>query len=399
MKTTDDRKLFDTPIGASAASGNIATIPQTQVKAGDGTASIALGFPPETFIARAAGGEPPRGQDMNGFLNRLSAAVQILQAGYLGPFDETFAQGIGGYPAGAIVSGSSPGTFWVSTADANVSTPGADGAKWQSLFNGYATQAWTENQFVKSTVGGGDKGNIQQLTYNTGVGQLSAQTRDGIWHFAQPAGDYATNPALQAETQRATTIESNLQSSKANLNGGNSYTGNQSVNNAQVIVHNAPTLTSGSWNYSPALIARTDSRAGLQLFAQDKVDGGAAVVLTYEWNTVQQVYWWFGSDGSINNSVKGEVAFQSDLPLPVGMHCQIFTVAIPNPVPADGWLVNIPTGWSIHSYVTGCDTGANVYAVSARVENSTQARIWAKFPTNGAMAASGIATISSFGYF
>lgn len=138
MKTTDDRKLFDTLIGASAASGNIATIPQTQATAGDGTASVALGFPPETFIARAAGGEPPRGQDMNGFLNRLSAAVQILQAGYLGPFDETFAQGIGGYPAGAIVSGSTPGTFWVSTADANVSTPGASGATWQSLFNGLA---------------------------------------------------------------------------------------------------------------------------------------------------------------------------------------------------------------------------------------------------------------------
>ncbi|MCP1212293.1 hypothetical protein [Acetobacter okinawensis] len=59
MKSTDDRKLFGTPIGASAASGNIAAIPQIQATAGDGTASVALGFPPETFIARAAGGEPP----------------------------------------------------------------------------------------------------------------------------------------------------------------------------------------------------------------------------------------------------------------------------------------------------------------------------------------------------
>ncbi|CEF54651.1 hypothetical protein [Acetobacter ghanensis] len=150
MKSTDDRKLFGTPIGASAAAGNIATIPQTQGTAGDGTASVALGFPPETFIARAAGGEPPRGQDMNGLLNLLSSAIQVLQTGYLGPFDATFAQSIGGYPAGAIVSGSTPGTFWVSTADANVSTPGADGASWQSLFNGYATQAWAEERYVKS---------------------------------------------------------------------------------------------------------------------------------------------------------------------------------------------------------------------------------------------------------
>jgi hypothetical protein len=155
MKTTDDRKLFDTPIGASAASGNIATIPQTQVNAGDGTASIALGFPPETFIARAAGGEPPRGQDMNGFLNRLSAAVQILQAGYLGPFDETFAQGIGGYPAGAIVSGSTPGTFWVSTADENMTVPSAEDANWASLFANYTSTDDGDYRYVR-TDGAGD---------------------------------------------------------------------------------------------------------------------------------------------------------------------------------------------------------------------------------------------------
>lgn len=148
MKSTDDRKLFGSPIGASAASSDIATIPQTQSAAGDGTASVALGFPPETFIARAAGGVPPRGQDMNGLLNLLSSAIQVLQTGYLGPFDATFAQSIGGYPAGAIVCGGTPGAFWVSTADANVSTPGADGATWQSLFNGYATQAWSNSLFA-----------------------------------------------------------------------------------------------------------------------------------------------------------------------------------------------------------------------------------------------------------
>lgn len=149
MKSTDDRKLFGTPIGSAAAAGNIAAIPQTQASAGDGTASVALGFPPETFVARAAGGEPPRGQDMNGLLNLLSSAMQVLQAGFVGPFDTGFAQSIGGYPAGAIVAGVTPGAFWVSTADANVSTPGASGATWQSLFNGYATQAWANGQFLQ----------------------------------------------------------------------------------------------------------------------------------------------------------------------------------------------------------------------------------------------------------
>ena len=188
MKSTDDRKLFDTAIGASAASGNIATIPQTQATAGDGTASLALGFPPETFIARAAGGEPPRGQDMNGLLNLLSSAMQVLQAGYLGPFNSDFAQGIGGYPAGAIVAGSTAGTFWVSTADANVSTPGATGATWQSLFNGYATQAWANGQFlqlaaaaVQSVTGPVTFSGatlVPSITTFTGLNALNAVTAD-----------------------------------------------------------------------------------------------------------------------------------------------------------------------------------------------------------------------------
>ncbi|MGX7346554.1 hypothetical protein ACWM9A_11760 [Acetobacter pasteurianus] len=136
MKQSDDLGFFSALIAASPASGNVATVPDTQATAGDGSASIALGFPPETFIDRAAGGSPPRGADMNGFLNRLSRAIQVLQAGYVGPFNAAFAQAIGGYPAGAIVSGSTPGSFWVSTADSNVTTPGTDGATWKSLFDG-----------------------------------------------------------------------------------------------------------------------------------------------------------------------------------------------------------------------------------------------------------------------
>ncbi|MCX2567319.1 hypothetical protein OQ496_12740 [Acetobacter suratthaniensis] len=165
MKSTDNRRLFGTLIGASAATGNIVTIPATQGTAGDGTASIALAFPPETFIARAAGGEPPRGADMNGFLNLLSSAVQVLQAGYLGPFDAAFAAGIGGYPAGAVVSGSTAGTFWVSTAEANTTVPGATGANWKSLFDGLAqlsggnnlsgTQMVTNGDIISETFHGG----------------------------------------------------------------------------------------------------------------------------------------------------------------------------------------------------------------------------------------------------
>lgn len=152
MKSTDDRGVFNALIGQSAASGNIVTVPDTQATAGNGVASIALGFPPETFIPRAAGGVPPRGQDMNGFLNRISRALQVLQAGYLGPYDATFAAAIGGYPAGAIVSGTVAGTFWVSTSDQNTTVPGAAGAMWQSLFSGCLQLGLEATQIVTGPV-------------------------------------------------------------------------------------------------------------------------------------------------------------------------------------------------------------------------------------------------------
>ncbi|WP_086613415.1 hypothetical protein [Acetobacter indonesiensis] len=137
MKQSDFPKRFSQPIAASASSGNLASIPATQAAAGDGTASVALGFPPETFIGRSAGGVPPRGQDMNGFLNRLSSVLQAYQAGMIGVYDAGFASSIGGYASGSVVAGTTPGTFWVSTADNNMTQPGANGAFWQNLFANY----------------------------------------------------------------------------------------------------------------------------------------------------------------------------------------------------------------------------------------------------------------------
>ncbi|MFT9070553.1 MAG: hypothetical protein ABF530_10010 [Acetobacter orientalis] len=69
----------------------------------------------------------------------------------IAPFNAQLAVAIGGYPLNAVVAGTSPGTFWVSTADANVSVPGATDATWQSLFNGYATQSWVSAYFATQT--------------------------------------------------------------------------------------------------------------------------------------------------------------------------------------------------------------------------------------------------------
>ncbi|MBS0961138.1 hypothetical protein [Acetobacter thailandicus] len=141
MKSLDDRALFSELIAAGAQDGNVADIPASQAVAGDGTASVALGFPPETFVARSAGGVPPRGQDMNGFLKYISQAIQFLQATSVSAFDSGFAAKIGGYPMGAVVAGITPGGVWRSVADNNVSIPGTMGAAWVNFFGDYVQKA------------------------------------------------------------------------------------------------------------------------------------------------------------------------------------------------------------------------------------------------------------------
>ncbi|MFH7813111.1 hypothetical protein ACH0C8_14345, partial [Acetobacter lovaniensis] len=281
MKSTDDRKLFGSPIGASAATGNIAVIPQTQATVGDGTASVALGFPPETFIARAAGGEPPRGQDMNGLLNLLSSATQVLQAGYLGPFDATFAQGIGGYPAGAIVSGATPGTFWVSTADANVSIPGATGATWQSLFNGYATQTWANGQFLQLT-----NAAVQAVT--------GPVTFSGITKVPAPT-DYTQNQAIGASVADARYVKKT----------GDLLTG------ALLAMLVNPSSAAGVTNYGPAWISQADSNTSFSIYSQN-TNGGSAAGTLYLRSGANAQYFSCGLNGRIMSG-SGTCAFLSDI--------------------------------------------------------------------------------------
>lgn len=51
------------------------------------------------------------------------------------PFDATFATLIGGYPSKSIVADpNTSGVYWISTTDDNLTTPGASGASWVSLF-------------------------------------------------------------------------------------------------------------------------------------------------------------------------------------------------------------------------------------------------------------------------
>lgn len=69
-------------------------------------------------------------------------------------------------------------------------------------------------------IGGSNANYIVQLSYDFGAAALGFMDGAGTWRYAQPKGDYSTNAQLTAEIQRATNIESNLQSSKYDKTGG-----------------------------------------------------------------------------------------------------------------------------------------------------------------------------------
>lgn len=123
------------PIASDAASGNI-TNPMPDAPTGTNAASIQLGFPPITMESELSGGEPPLGQDMNGFLLFLSSHLFALQAGQGYQFSSAVASASamgGGYGIGAVLEMADGTGYWLNTVNANTSNPDTGGAGWVPL--------------------------------------------------------------------------------------------------------------------------------------------------------------------------------------------------------------------------------------------------------------------------
>lgn len=134
MKQADFTAQFPV-VWASGAEDEYVQYPIPETDGGDGRASLALGFPPETMKPLGAGGKYAYGQDVNGGLRMTSTSSQNYEAGVIAPWSASFAQSIGGYPKGARVADPSvSGKIWLSSADDNMTTPGASGATWVDFF-------------------------------------------------------------------------------------------------------------------------------------------------------------------------------------------------------------------------------------------------------------------------
>lgn len=129
---------FPAVFANAAGVGYIRTIPTaSQISITPGAASLADGFPPLNFLPVTAGGVPPFGQDMNGIINEITAAIQWQQAGGLPVYNSTFQTAIGGYPNGAALLNTNGNGFWISTVDNNLTNPNTGGDGWRTLTNSY----------------------------------------------------------------------------------------------------------------------------------------------------------------------------------------------------------------------------------------------------------------------
>lgn len=99
-----------------------------------GRAGYDKGFPEINMQPIEVGGIPPSGGDMNGIIYDLSAVVQYYQSGVYFPFNQDFANAIGGYQSGAVVS--DPTSMWINEVNNNTSFP----AGWTQFSLNQATE-------------------------------------------------------------------------------------------------------------------------------------------------------------------------------------------------------------------------------------------------------------------
>lgn len=113
---------------AFAFSGQKNNIPETTNNV-TGAAGYNQGFSEINMLPEGAGGIPPDGKDFNGIFYEITSALQYIQSGATFPYNQDFADAIGGYDVGALVLDS--GIRYVSTISGNSLPPPSAG--WQAL--------------------------------------------------------------------------------------------------------------------------------------------------------------------------------------------------------------------------------------------------------------------------
>lgn len=179
--------------------------------------------------------------------------------------------------------------------------------------SGFISASDADKKYVLNN--GGTNGGITRATIDEPTGQPAFADGEGNWHVVQYYGDYATTAQLNTEIQRATTIESNLQSSKVSksgdtMNGGltvESYSGFT----ASISPNSANT---GDFINYPAFYSVASGRGGQAVFGlQEHVGTTFTLLLSLQFNDGTWRYVGWGQNQRINDSQYGDVAYTSDL--------------------------------------------------------------------------------------
>ena len=263
---------------AWAWDGDINTIPATDP--GNGLASWELGYPIETQTPIAAGGTPPRRQDMNGALNAITNAQLWYQQGGLWEYDAYTDYEVGNHslengslyyciaangPSGTVKSPSADisETYWKPIIYSNGRHPDPDhllapavlqvlqavypiGSIYCSYGNtspatlfGFGTWAKIEGRFLlgaNSTYGLGSTGGAATVTLT--VNQIPAHNHG------------ASSASAGAHTHTVTVNESGLHAHAASSNSTGAHTHTITVASGGTHNHTATTASAGAHTHT-----------------------------------------------------------------------------------------------------------------------------------------------------
>lgn len=201
MQLTQKPALITVPFANSAGPSYIRTIPvPSQISIEAGAASWTDGFPPLNFTPVEGGGVPPFGQDMNGVLNNISAALRWQEAGGGAYYDSAFSTAIGGYPNKAVLVKADNTGFWANTVDNNLTNPDTGGAGWVTVTGvDYLTKSIAGGSNVTLTADEAAKRTILLTGVITANIQVTVPTGVKSWVFRN-----ATTGAFTVTIKQAT---------------------------------------------------------------------------------------------------------------------------------------------------------------------------------------------------
>lgn len=144
-------------------------------------------------------------------LNMTAALYRRFpQAGWLGKFSQEIAQSPGGYQKGALVCDSTPGVYWTSLQDGNITPPDNTNQNWMRIDLNKIVHSTDIAGLVSGTgPSPGDINATQLFVGDQGQNLTVTDETGGTWRI-QKQGDYATNTALAAEKNRAIQAENGL---------------------------------------------------------------------------------------------------------------------------------------------------------------------------------------------